>query len=69
MARDSKFLELQRILESNGWELIRIKGSHHVFKGEGRPLLSIPVHKGRVKAVYIRQIEAAIREVERQQGG
>ena len=66
---DKRFALISSRLENHGWELIRIKGSHHVFKGEGRPLISIPVHKGRVKAVYVRQVEAAIREIEREQGG
>lgn len=63
MPSESNFADIRRVLEQHGWELVRIKGSHHVFKGEGRPLISIPVHKGRVKAVYVRQIEAAIRDI------
>lgn len=34
-----------RILESKGWELIRISGSHHIFIRYGSTIrLSIPVH-------------------------
>jgi len=37
--------ELARLLEKNGWELKRIKGSHHVYTKEGRPArISIPIH-------------------------
>lgn len=63
MPSEEKIASIRTRLENHGWELVRIKGSHHVFKGEGRPLISIPVHKGRVKAVYVRQIEAAIRDI------
>ena len=33
------------ILESKGWQLKRINGSHHIYVREGNPVrLSIPVH-------------------------
>ncbi|MEO8027705.1 MAG: type II toxin-antitoxin system HicA family toxin [Bryobacteraceae bacterium] len=37
--------ELCRILESAGWKLPRIRGSHHVYsKVSERKILSVPVH-------------------------
>ena len=37
-----------RILEKNGWELARIRGSHHVYIKEGRiERISVPVHGNR----------------------
>ncbi len=37
--------QLCRLLESRGWELKRIKGSHHVYVRAGSPLrVSVPVH-------------------------
>jgi predicted RNA binding protein YcfA (HicA-like mRNA interferase family) len=37
--------ELAHLVERNGWKLLRIKGSHHIY---GRPgsivRLSIPIH-------------------------
>jgi predicted RNA binding protein YcfA (HicA-like mRNA interferase family) len=37
--------ELGRLLEKNGWQLLRVQGSHHIY---GRPgvvvRLSVPVH-------------------------
>jgi predicted RNA binding protein YcfA (HicA-like mRNA interferase family) len=34
-----------KILEKNGWELKRVKGSHHVYMKAGNPArLSVPVH-------------------------
>jgi len=32
-------------LEDNGWELKRVKGSHHIYAREGTPVrISVPVH-------------------------
>ncbi len=40
--------ELIKLLEQNGWQLVRIKGSHHVMKKEGiERQVSVPVHKGK----------------------
>lgn len=34
-----------RILESRGWQLKRIHGSHHIYAREGLPArISVPVH-------------------------
>ena len=34
-----------RLLEKNGWQLKRIKGSHHIYAKDGIPVrLSVPVH-------------------------
>lgn len=37
--------ELAKILEGNGWRLLRIHGSHHIYGKEGvRARISIPTH-------------------------
>lgn len=37
--------ELARILVRHGWQLVRVRGSHHVFTKPGRAeRLSVPVH-------------------------
>jgi predicted RNA binding protein YcfA (HicA-like mRNA interferase family) len=37
--------EFTKILEKNGWELKRVKGSHHVYMKAGNPArISVPVH-------------------------
>jgi predicted RNA binding protein YcfA (HicA-like mRNA interferase family) len=37
--------EFASLLEENGWELKRIKGSHHVYTKPGNPArISIPIH-------------------------
>ena len=34
-----------KILKKNGWELKRIKGSHHVYMKAGNPArISVPIH-------------------------
>lgn len=66
MASD-RFADLRKRLEQHGWQLIRISGSHHIFGGEGRPILSIPVRRGRVKAVYFRQVDQAVRAIQAQE--
>jgi len=50
--------ELCKIFEKHGWEIKRIKGSHHIYMKEGRKeRISIPVHakkslkKGLLKAI------------------
>jgi len=35
----------RRVLERNGWKLLRIHGSHHIYCKEGSPIrISVPVH-------------------------
>lgn len=37
--------ELARLLEQNGWNLVRIRGSHHIYMKPGRTVrLSVPIH-------------------------
>jgi len=38
--------ELAKILERNGWNLLRVQGSHHIYGKTGSEIrLSVPVHK------------------------
>jgi predicted RNA binding protein YcfA (HicA-like mRNA interferase family) len=60
MASAGRFAEVRKKLENAGWTLARVHGSHHIFTGEGRPLVSIPVHRGKVKAFYVGQVEKII---------
>lgn len=46
------------MLRAKGYELVRSHGSHFIFKKPGDPRpVSIPVHHGRVRDCYVRQIE------------
>lgn len=61
MPSEVRFAEVRRVLEQHGWTLIRIRGSHHVFSKPGEASgITLPVHRGKVSPVYIRQIEKAI---------
>jgi len=40
--------ELARVLESHGWTLLRVQGSHHIYGKRGSEVrLSVPVHANR----------------------
>ncbi len=42
--------ELCSLLESRGWQLKRIRGSHHIFVKPGIAVrVSVPVHRGTLK--------------------
>ena len=44
--------ELIKSLKKNGWELVRVTGSHHTFKHPGfRDHVTVPVHGGDLKKV------------------
>ncbi|USN99937.1 MAG: type II toxin-antitoxin system HicA family toxin [Phycisphaeraceae bacterium] len=66
MPPERDFGSIKRLLQRHGWSLQRINGSHHIFTGPGRQPISIPVHRGKVKDVYRRQVEKAIREQDAQ---
>ena len=38
--------ELIKLLEKNGYTVVRISGSHHTMKKEGFPSIVVPVHGG-----------------------
>ena len=47
-----------RVLERAGFELLRVKGSHHYFHHPGQPelLVCVPVHPGDLKRPVLRSI-------------
>lgn len=57
MPSETRFSEVQKRLERVGYRLVRISGSHHYFVKPGHPPFSIPVHQGKVKPYYVRQVE------------
>lgn len=58
MASEVRLAELSRYLRAHGYFLSRVSGSHHVFTKPGSLPISIPVHKNKVKPVYVRQVKA-----------
>ena len=68
MANELRFSTVRTLLESNGWVLTRTHGSHHVFTKPGRWPISLPVHRGKVKAIYVRKVQEIIEEQEGVEG-
>ncbi len=64
MASEIRFAELRQLLENNGWNLIRIRGSHHIFTRPNAPGFAIPVHRNKVKDVYRKEVEKTIEDLE-----
>ena len=62
MASEKHFSEIKKMLERVGFRLVRISGSHHYFTKPGEQPFSIPVHHGKVKPYYVRQVEKACRD-------
>jgi len=56
MSSEERFAELRRLLERDGWQLVRIRGSHHSFAKPGFRRFAVPVHNGKVKPFYVKQI-------------
>jgi len=54
---ERRFNQVKKILEKKGYKLTRISSSHHIFTKKGSLPVSIPVHGGKVKAFYVKQIE------------
>ncbi|MDE2993331.1 MAG: type II toxin-antitoxin system HicA family toxin [Chloroflexota bacterium] len=50
-----RFRELRRLLEAYGWDLVRIKGSHHTFVHyDGRGFV-VPLRRPHVRSAYVRE--------------
>ncbi len=64
MASEVRFSVVRKELAGVGYLLVRITGSHHIFKKSGRTLVSIPVHRGKVKPYYVGQVKRIV-EAER----
>ena len=57
MASEQRFSIVKKTLESHGWVLARISGSHHIFTKPGRTPISIPVHHNKVNPVYVQRVQ------------
>ena len=65
MSSPVRFASFKRLLESHGWELTRINGSHHIFTKPGAMPISVPVKQGKVKARYVENFQKVIEEAKR----
>ena len=57
MPSETPFRDVEKMLKQAGYVLARVSGSHHIFTKAGRQPMSIPVHRGKVKPFYVRQIK------------
>lgn len=57
VAGKERFSQVKKLLEKKRCKLTRISGSHHIFTKKGSSPVSIPVHNGKVKAFYVKQIK------------
>jgi predicted RNA binding protein YcfA (HicA-like mRNA interferase family) len=62
MPSDVRFAELLRLVERHGWVLVRINGSHHIFKLPDGRIYVVPVHRNMVKYAYVREIKKLLGE-------
>ena len=57
------FSQIEKLLIAEGFVLDRVSGSHHIFC-RGSVTFAIPVHKNRVKSVYVKRVIEIIEECE-----
>lgn len=50
------FSDVKIAAEFFGYSLNRISGSHHIFVAPGRNHLVVPVHKNKVKVIYVKKL-------------
>ena len=62
MPSEERFAVVRKYLETHGWALQRITGSHHIFTKSGSECFSVPVHGGKVKPQYVRRIKKTLIE-------
>ena len=55
------FNQIRTVLLSEGFRLDGVTGSHHVFKKADITFV-IPVHKNRVKSIYIKRVIELVEE-------
>jgi predicted RNA binding protein YcfA (HicA-like mRNA interferase family) len=63
------FHDLTTLLESFGFELIRVSGSHHIFSSRvaGKEItLVIPLRKGHINSHYVKEVLASIDRIEKE---
>jgi predicted RNA binding protein YcfA (HicA-like mRNA interferase family) len=54
-----RFAVVKKVLESKGYVLDHVTGSHHIFRKPGAPQVIVPVHRNQVLHVYFKKAEKA----------
>lgn len=60
MPSEVRFGEFKRFVELHGWRLMRINGSHHIFRLPDGRSYAVPVHQNKVKPFYVREAKKII---------
>lgn len=65
LSKDLRFEELQKVLESYGYEMTAPKGgsSHYTFRKKGCSIITIPKHKT-IKKVYVELVRDVVEKEE-----
>jgi predicted RNA binding protein YcfA (HicA-like mRNA interferase family) len=58
---DATFAQIEKLLIAEEFVLDRVSGSHHIFKRRNT-IFVIPVHKNKVKGVYVCRVIEIIEE-------
>ena len=59
--RNVRFTDLQRLVEALGFELDRVRGSHHTYRHPGvSAILSLQPQGGQAKPYQVRQVLAVV---------
>jgi len=66
--RAVSFNEARRVLEAWGWQLDRVRGSHHRFSRDGSHL-TIPLRRPHILPVYVQQVLAVTVTIEQPEEG
>ncbi len=53
---DIRYVDLEQVVLHAGYTKVRQKGSHVHFRKQNATFITIPVHKGKVKRVYVKEI-------------
>ena len=66
LSKDMRFSELQKVLESYGYEMQAPKGgsSHYTFRKQGCQPITIPKHEP-IKRVYVELVKQIVESEER----
>ena len=59
--KDVSFAQIEKLLVTEGFTLVRIAGSHHIFK-KGGVTFVIPSHRNKVKEVYVKRVIEILEE-------
>lgn len=60
--REMSLSDIKKILKWYGFELDRVKGSHHIFTNDEDKIINFPVHDKKVRIDYLKQIAKTLNE-------